>query len=309
MKKTRIRFLILFSCIYMLLIENIMQVEAATLTHNPRYKRYDIEYGIDVSYHQGEIDWEKVKKTGVRFAFIRVARRTLDGGSLGMDARAIENIEGATKAGISVGVYIFSQAISQKEAIEEADYIMKAIEPYREKITLPVVLDYEYADMQGNRGRLEKAIISRKNATNICLAFCNAVKEAGYKPMVYSGKDILTNDLNADRIAKYYPIWLAHYDYETDYMGDYSYWQYSSNGSIPGIEGRVDLNVRYIAPTDSDYRGIGEETVEFNEYVSTFQEQIPTGVFILVGVAVVLVLVMAGIVIGVLIKEKIKNGN
>ncbi len=286
-----------------------MSVEAATLTHNPRYKEYDIEYGIDVSYHQGEIDWEKVKKAGVRFAFIRVARRTLDGGSLGIDVRAIENIEGATAAGIPVGVYIFSQAISQKEAIEEADYITKAIEPYREKITLPVVLDYEYADMQGNSGRLEKAYISRKNATNICLVFCNAVKEAGYTPMVYSGKGILSNDLDADRIAKYYPIWLAHYTYETDYAGEYSYWQYSSNGNVAGIDGRVDLNVRYIAPTDPDYRGIGEETVEFNEYVSAYQEQIPTGVFVLVGGAVVLVLAMVGIMVGVWIKEKVRDGN
>ena len=286
-----------------------MPVHAATLTHNDRYAGCGMEYGIDVSYHQGDIDWEKVKQSGVRFAFIRVARRTLDGGTLDMDKRAIENIEGAISVGLPIGVYIFSQAVNQTEAIEEANYIVKAIEPYKDKITLPVVFDYEYGDVQGNSGRLEKANLSKSSATNNCLAFCNTVKEAGYTPMVYVNRDILVHDLDASILERYYPIWLAHYTYETDYEGQYTYWQYSSNGKVDGIEGRVDLNVRYLDSDAEAYSVYGQELQEYQEYFYEQQESLPTWIFWLIGGAVALVVVMIGSVIGLAIKEGNKNGN
>lgn len=305
----KIRYIIILFCVSILIMGNIMSVHAATLTHNDRYAGCGMEYGIDVSYHQGDIDWEKVKQSGVRFAFIRVARRTLDGGTLGMDTRAIENIEGAISVGLPIGVYIFTQAVSQAEALEEADYIIKAIEPYKDDIKLPVVFDFEYADIQGNSGRLENANLSRNSATNICLVFCNKVKEAGYTPMIYANRDILSHDLDASVIARYYPIWLAHYTYETDYEGQYTYWQYSSNGKVDGIDGRVDLNVRYLDSDDEAYGEVGKELQEYQEFFYEQKEPFPTWVFWLIGGAAALVVVMIGSVIGLAIKEGNKNGN
>ncbi len=212
----------------------------ADIKHNPKFDEAVIEHGIDVSYHQGEIDWKKVKADGIQFAFIRVANRFTVSGKLGTDTKAYENMKGAKEAGIPFGVYIFSHAITVKEAREEADYILEIIDGY--DIELPVVFDFEYYP----GGRLEKAKLSDTQRTNICLEFCKKVEKAGYTPMVYANKSMLKDDLNAAAISQFYPIWLAHYTKKTDYDGDYEYWQYTSSGEVDGISGRVDMNVRYV---------------------------------------------------------------
>lgn len=229
----------------------------ADIKHNPKFDETIIEHGIDVSYHQGEIDWKKVKADGIQFAFIRVANRFTVSGELGTDKRAYENMQGAKEAGIPFGVYIFSHAITVKEAREEADYILGKIDGY--DIELPVVFDFEYYP----GGRLEKAKLSDTERTNICLAFCKRIENAGYEPMVYANKSMLKDDLNAAAIDQSYPIWLAHYTKKTDYEGEYQYWQYTSSGSVDGISGRVDMNVRYVknnanrlAVVDVDSEGI-----------------------------------------------------
>lgn len=203
--------------------------------------------GIDVSYHQGTIDWKKVKKAGVDFAFIRVAGRYAKSGDLFEDTKAVENMQGAQDVGIPYGVYIYSQAISQKEAKEEAAYILECIQGF--DVTLPVVLDFEYYNpgltIKEGGGRLWNAHLSKTEATNVCLAFCRYVENAGYTPMVYANKTMLTDDLNADLISQDYPIRLAHYTSSTNYIGDYTFWQYSSSAKIKGITGNVDVNVWY----------------------------------------------------------------
>lgn len=199
-----------------------------------------ITHGIDVSYYQGEIDWNKVKADGIDFAIIRVGYRGSSEGTLNEDICFRQNIEGALEAGVEVGVYIFSQAITKKEARQEANYILKRIKDY--DITFPVVLDYEFT---GNPGRLQAANLSKKKATNICLEFCDTVEAAGYTPMVYANPYMLNNYLNPEDISDKYLIWLAHYTTETNYTGQYDYWQYSSDGSVDGIEGRVDMNFFY----------------------------------------------------------------
>lgn len=219
---------------------------AVTYKHNSKFNSgYTIQKGIDVSYHNGNIDWEKVKKDGVQFAIIRVAYRGYGAsGSLNMDKKVYEYLKGAEAAGIPFGVYIFSQAITEKEAVQEADYIIDAIKGY--KITLPVVMDYEYASDNGLCGRLYNAKLSRSKATNVCLAFMNRVKERGYTPMLYANKGMLSNDLDAAKLSGACQIWLAHYTAQTSYTGDYDYWQYSSTGKVNGISGNVDMNFRYI---------------------------------------------------------------
>ena len=229
---------------------SVRAAEAAAPVHDPKFADCRVEYGIDVSYHQGEIDWERARDDGVRFAFIRVARRGSLDGSLAVDVRAYENIEGASAAGIPIGVYIYSQAVSTEEAVEEADYILAAIEPYRDKITLPVVMDYEFSDLSGNRGRLERAGLSQSQGTEVCLAFCRRVEEMGYTPMVYANETMLARHLYAEEISSRYPIWLANHTFETSYQGEYDFWQYTSRGIVDGIGEHVDLNVHYIRPQE-----------------------------------------------------------
>ena len=213
----------------------------ANIKHNPKFDEAIVEYGIDVSYHQGEIDWKKVKADGIQFAFIRVAARGYGKkGALFDDTRAKENMLGAQKVEIPFGVYIYSQAITVKEAKEEAEYIIDAIQGY--DVELPVVFDFEYHE----GGRLAKAGLTDAQRTNICLAFCKHVEKEGYTPMVYANKSMLKDDLNAAAISQSYPTWLAHYTKQTDYDGDYQYWQYTSSGKVNGISGRVDMNVRYV---------------------------------------------------------------
>lgn len=227
----------------------------SVLRHASKFDGYTVENGIDVSEWNGTIDWTKVKNTGIDFAIIRVAYRGYgSAGNLVTDKYVTANLKGAIEAGIPVGVYIFSQAITEKEAQEEADYILKQISGYN--ISLPVVIDFEYAsDSSGLVGRLYNAKLSKTAATNICMAFCKKVEAAGYTPMVYGNKDMFTNALNVSELSASYPIWLAHYTTATDYDGDYSYWQYGT-GTMDGISGSVDMNVRYIKEdADSEETG------------------------------------------------------
>lgn len=209
---------------------------------------YDINIskGIDVSKYQKDIDWEKVKEDGVDFAFIRVGFRGYGGaGTLNEDFMYKENIEGALAASIPVGVYMFSQATSVYEAYEEADYILERIADYN--ITLPVIMDYEFA---GEYGRLERAHLSREEATDVCNAFCERVSEQGYEAMVYADYGMLTNHLYPEEIEENYKIWIARWNFATEYYGDYSSWQFSDIGRVEGISDSkgyiaTDLNFGY----------------------------------------------------------------
>lgn len=235
--------------------------------HNDRFDGYEIKNGIDVSVWNGNIDWKKVKNAGIDFAIIRVAYRAYgSSGSLNLDECYKQNLKGAIDAGIPVGVYIFSQATTVKEAQEEADYILKYIDGY--DITLPVVMDFEYAnDADGKlTGRLYKANLSRSAATNVCMAFCNRVSAKGYTPMLYANASMLSDDLNASTISAKYPIWLAHYTYKTNYTGDYDFWQYTSTGKVSGItgnNGNVDKNFWYVKKESypvENFKALGNST-------------------------------------------------
>jgi len=223
---------------------------SSSISHASKFNGYTIEQGIDVSYYQGDIDWTKVKKAGIEFAIIRIGYRGYgSAGTLVPDSYAKENLQEASAAGIPVGIYMFSQATTVAEAKEEANYAIKLLESYGVDIDLPIVMDFEYAsDSNGSTGRLYNANLSKAAATKICNAFCAVVENNGYDAMVYANKSMLTNSLNASSISSSYDIWLAHYTSSTDYSGDYSYWQYSSSGSVNGISGNVDMNYRYIPP-------------------------------------------------------------
>lgn len=201
-----------------------------------------LRIGVDVSSHQGYIDWEAVAESGVEFAIIRAAWR-----GYGMDAENGEgtchrdgwfayNVRQAQANGIRVGAYIFSQATTVAEAEEEADYIIDYIEDEDLTMDLPLVIDFEYAP---EYGRLEAANLSRQAATDVCNAFCDRVEQAGYQGMTYANRYFLESKLYADQLDR---VWLANYAVATGYKGAYEYWQFSSRGVIPGIEGGVDLD-------------------------------------------------------------------
>ena len=215
-------------------------------THAKQFKNCHIYNGIDVSTWNKQIDWNAVKASGIDFAFIKVGGRGWgSAGTLYHDSRALENLKGAKAAGIKIGVYFFSQAITEKEAAEEAQYTINYLHTYGISIDLPIAMDFEYASDSPTGGRLRTANLTREQATNVCLAFCSYVATRGYTPMVYANKSMLTNDMNASTIASRYPIWLAQYNSSATYTGAYSYWQYTSSGTVPGIEGRVDMNFYY----------------------------------------------------------------
>ena len=214
---------------------------SAGIVHDSKFNGTTKRSGIDVSSHQEDIDWNQVKASGVEYAIIRMAYRGYSSGSLAKDRNGLKNLKAAKAAGLKVGVYIFSQAITVAEAQEEADYVINEISSY--SLDLPIVMDYEYA--AGNDGRLYNAHLSVEAATSIVNAFCERVQNRGYYGMVYANKSMLQHQLNASDISSKYAVWLANYTNHTTYGGNYRFWQYTSKGSVPGIKGNVDMDVWY----------------------------------------------------------------
>lgn len=203
--------------------------------------------GIDISEHQGVIDWEQVKSTGIEFVMIRAGYRTYGDGILTMDTMLYDNLSGASEAGLDVGVYFFSQATTEAEAIEEADAVLDAISAY--DITYPVVFDWEL--IYEDHARTDSMTVEK--LADCCVAFCERVKSAGYTPMLYQNASTATHKLDLPRV-KDYEFWLAEYTASPTFYYEYDMWQYSSTGTIPGITGSVDLNVcfkDYSAPAVS----------------------------------------------------------
>ncbi|MGI6255878.1 MAG: glycoside hydrolase family 25 protein [Acutalibacter sp.] len=198
--------------------------------------------GVDVSEHQGQIDWQQVKDAGVEFAILRIGYRGMTEGGLNLDATFEQNYQGATAAGLKVGVYFFSQAITQKEAKEEAQYVLDALDG--RALDYPVVFDWETPipsetlpaedlrayDMDGE-------VISA-----MAKAFCQEIEKNGYNPCVYTNKHMAyyTFDLEA---LKDYPLWYAEYQPAPSLYYDFRIWQYSASATVPGISGSVDLNL------------------------------------------------------------------
>lgn len=191
--------------------------------------------GIDVSRYQGQIDWQQVREAGVEFVFVRVGYRNSKDGLLYEDERAKENLQGAQEAGLQVGAYFFSQAISAQEAREEAEFAISLLKEH--EISLPVVFDWEYFGADARTNGMTKDVMTA------CIhSFCGAVEEAGYEPMVYFNRDVADRLLDMQELTDY-QIWFAMYDSYPNAPCKPDYWQYTDQGRVPGIEGDVDLNL------------------------------------------------------------------
>lgn len=193
--------------------------------------------GVDVSSYSGEIDWQSVKNSGVDFAMIRIGGRGYgDDGALYADDKAIENITNAKNAGIKVGVYFFSQAITTQEAIDEADYVKKLLGDIR--LDFPVAYDWEI--IKDDDARTDS--VSAAQATECAKAFCERVRQSGYTPMLYSPSQELYFKYDLSRLSDI-DIWYCEYSDVPTFYYEFSMWQYSSTATVSGIEGDVDLNI------------------------------------------------------------------
>ncbi|WP_288529283.1 GH25 family lysozyme [uncultured Eubacterium sp.] len=233
------------------------EYEYQTYVHQDRFAGAGIQHGIDVSYHNGNLDWSVIKSAGVDFAILRAAYRGYgDEGTLVKDSKFAEYIRGAQSYGIPVGAYIYSQAVTTKEAVQEANYILNIVKNY--SLDLPIVFDYEFSPSSSGRLNVawKEGELNKTKMTNITLAFCNTIKSAGYDVMVYANKTFLNKNIDHEVIEDAgYEIWLAHYTKSTDYTGDYRIWQYTSTGRIPGIADKVfDCNFMYSGDISSSVR-------------------------------------------------------
>lgn len=200
--------------------------------------------GIDVSSHQGLINWNRVKAAGIDFAMIRAGY-----GNNNIDKQFVRNITECNKLGIPVGVYWFSYALSAKMAADEAKACLAAIRPYR--VEWPVVYDLEYDTLRyaGTKG----VTIGRKMASDMVRAFCGEVEKAGYYAMNYSNLDYLRNMFEPE-LRKDYDLWYAQYSSAISKdAGQVWLWQHTDKGKVDGITGNVDLNIAY-----RDYKAIIE---------------------------------------------------
>ena len=186
---------------------------------------------IDVSTWNGNIDWDKVYKSGIRYAMIRSSFGVENPNQI--DNKFVRNITNAVRAGVKCGVYHYSYAKSAAEAKKEAEFCLKTIKGY--KIDLPVAFDIEDSSQTG---------LDRRVCTDMVIAFCDKIKSAGYRPMLYCNPNWLQNYLYKDELLKKYDIWLANWGVSSPSY-DCAIWQYSESGSVPGVSGSVDMNWIY----------------------------------------------------------------
>ena len=194
--------------------------------------------GIDVSKYQGDIDWTKVKNSNVEYAFLRTGYRSYGAGLITPDTSFKQNIQGASNAGIGIGVYFYSQAINTTEATEEAQYVLDQIKGYN--VNYPIVLDVE--EILNDTFRQQN--LTTEELTTICITFCEKIKAAGYTPMIYSNLKYYVAKLNLEKLTSY-EKWYASYDTSLYFPYDISMWQYSQSGTVDGITGNVDLNISF----------------------------------------------------------------
>lgn len=195
--------------------------------------------GIDISEWQSDIDWQRVANDGIDFAIIRLGYRGYTEGKLNLDINFIENMEEALDSGLDVGVYFFSQAITEQEAIEEAQMCIDYLRNY--DITYPVVFDWETVNSASARTNNINGTV----LTNCAIAFCETIENAGYEAMIYANKELSLRTLDLSRLTDY-PFWFAGYTTYPEFYYGFDMWQYTSDGSVNGIEGRVDMNIEFI---------------------------------------------------------------
>ena len=210
-------------------------------------KRYlendkEISYvGVDISQQTGSVNFESLKAAGIDYVMIRLGARGYSTGQITVDEKFHENIEGAAAAGLDVGVYFYSQAVSADEAVQEASVVIQNLEPYKASVRYPVAFDMSLvgSDQARSDG------LSRDDRTTVAAAFLETVSAAGYTPMVYGDKEWLIKEVDLTRLQQY-DIWLAQEQDIPDYPYRFAMWQYTTSGTVNGIRGDANLNLSFI---------------------------------------------------------------
>ncbi len=194
--------------------------------------------GVDVSEYQEKIDWEQVRTAGFDFAFVRIGYRGYTTGAIYPDDRAWENLEGARAAGLDVGVYFYAQAVDAAEAKAEAQWCLDFLGGYA--LELPVVYDWEWVGTNARTGSMNRATL-----TECVEVFCRTIQNGGYEAMVYFNPHVANDLLELEELEEY-PFWLAMYTDQMDFPYRVDVWQYTENGSVPGIKGDVDIDLMFL---------------------------------------------------------------
>lgn len=206
---------------------------------------YTYRLGIDVSKYQEYVNWEKVKADGYEFVIIRLGFRGYGKeGSIHLDEKFHQHIKGAQAAGLDVGVYFFSQAVNEEEALEEAQFVLDTLEGY--DLQMPIVYDPEL--IRDASARTDN--VTGEQFTKNAITFCEAIADAGYTPMIYSNMvwEAFLFDMTA---LENYDFWYADYEKIPQTPYDFSMWQYTESGHVNGISGKVDLNIQFF-PTNEE---------------------------------------------------------
>ena len=216
--------------------------EATEFTYDetfPTDPAVDSRLGIDVSEHQKNIDWGQVKAAGVEFVFIRVGSRGTTEGKLYADEMAQQYYQGAKDAGLQVGAYFYSQAVTPKEAEEEAWFVLDQIANW--ELDKPVAYDWEWGGQDSRTDGIDPYMLNL-----CCVSFCNIIENAGLQPMIYFNAYQGLEQMDLPFLQDI-PFWLAMYDTPMEFPYRVDYWQYTAEGTIPGIAGIVDLNIHLIS--------------------------------------------------------------
>lgn len=197
--------------------------------------------GVDISKHTGKVYFPSLKAAGVDYVMIRLGSRGYSTGQITLDENFKENIEGAIEAQLDVGIYFYSQAISQDEAVQEANFVVQNLEPYRGKVKYPIAFNMGF--VSNDKSRIEG--LSREDKTAVSVSFLDAVRAAGYVPMVYGDKEWLIKEVDLTKLQDY-DVWLSQEEEIPDYPYRYAMWQYNTDGVLNGIDGGADLNICFV---------------------------------------------------------------
>ena len=198
--------------------------------------------GVDISKHTGKVYFPSLKAAGVDYVMIRLGSRGYTTGQITLDENFKENIEGAIEAQLDVGIYFYSQAVSQDEAVQEANFVVQNLEPYRAHVKYPVAFNMGF--VSNDKSRIEG--LSREDKTTVTISFLDAVRASGYVPMIYGDKEWLLKEVDLTKLQDY-DVWLSQEEEIPDYPYRYAMWQYNTDGVLNGIDGGADLNICFVS--------------------------------------------------------------
>lgn len=197
--------------------------------------------GTDISKQNGDVNFGSLKAAGVDYVMIRLGGRGYGTGQLSLDENFKKNMDGAVEAGLDIGISFYSQAISQEEAVQEVNFVIQNLEPYRAHVKYPIAFDMEF--VANDEARIEA--LSKEDKTSIAASFLEGIKAAGYVPMIYGDKEWLIKEIDLAKLQSY-DVWLAQEQDLPDYPYQYTMWQYSTEGVLNGVTGDANLNICFV---------------------------------------------------------------